>query len=384
MKRVFLLCWIICGYIYAINSHEAQSLQQVDSIQEITKIQQTKDEQIKFIYGFDFDFFADNLEDSALYWATRTLLTAGVFPEIGASFYGHKVRVGGYFLANMGEKFPNPKDNRMGITLYYDTSYKNFKGYFGILPRKYWLGKYPALYYRQDFKFFNPVMNGMLFQYDSKEQGFKAEFLLDWYGGNLQKRIDEFLVQTFLRKDFFGEKFFLGGSALLFHTKNPEILNPNATNLDVFLLDRFYYNVFIGGDFQTLMPYMDAMNLRLGILASVERKRRESTGVDPFSHSLGGQFDIQAQFKGFGIFNSLYYGQRQMKYFNEYGENLYWGLPFYQSNLYNRTELYWEYKNVYLKARFSIIFHATQNLFSNQQMLTITLDTEKLIQFLKH
>lgn len=333
---------------------------------------------LHFIYGFDFTFFADNLEDSFPYWDTRTLLQASIFPEIGLHFYGQNLRVGGYYIMNMGEKIPHFPQN-VGLSLYYDTHYKNFSGYFGIFPRKHWIGVYPNLYYRKDFLLQNPMTNGFGLQYQNK--GLKAEFIFDWYGGNLQKRIDEFLAQGFLQQNLWHDNIFLGASFLLYHTKNDELLNPLNTIKDVWLLDRLYYNAFVGFDLQKrFMPYMDSIYLSLGVLGSVERKRRHSSGLDPFSNSLGLDFMLKAQYKGFGVENSLYYGQGQMKYFSEYGESLYWGLPFYQARFYDRMEMYWEYKNAYSSTRFSFIFHFTDTKIANTQMLTIVLDTHELLK----
>lgn len=332
---------------------------------------------LHLIYGLDFVFFADNLEDSFPYWDTRTLLQASIFPEIGLHFYGQNLRIGGYYILNMGDKLPKSG----GLSLYYDTKYKNFSGYFGIFPRKYWIGLYPNLYYRKDFLLQNPMTNGMALQYQSDKKDFQAEFIFDWYGGNLQKRIDEFLASGFIQKSFWHNSFFIGGSFLLYHTKNDEVLNPSSINRDVWLLDRLYYNAFVGVDFsKQLMPYMDSMKFSLGILGSVERKRKHSSGLDPFSNHIGLDIGIKAQFKGFGIDNSLYYGQSQMQYFNEYGETLYWGIPFYQSSFYDRAEIYWEHKNTYCTARFSLIFHFTDTQIANTQMLTIILDTQRLLQ----
>ncbi len=342
----------------------------------------TDSKPVHFLYNFDFVFFADNLEDSFPYWDTRTLLQASIFPEVGLHFYGQNLRVGGYYIMNMGDKLPQ----NGGLSLYYDTKYKNFSGYFGIFPRKHWIGMYPNLYYRKDFLLQNPMTNGILLQYASTKKDFTAEFIFDWYGGNLQKRIDEFLVSSFIQQSFWNKNLFIGGSFLLYHTKNDEILNPNSVKPDVWLLDRLYYNVFMGVDLQKqIMPYMDSMNLSFGMLGSVERKRRHSSGLDPFANHLGLELNLKMQYKGFGIDNSLYYGQRQMQYFREYGESLYWGLPFYQAKLYDRVEIYWEHKNVYSTARLSFIFHFADTQIANSQMLTITLDTQKLLhKFMQH
>lgn len=332
--------------------------------------------QIYMIYGLDFVFYADNLENSFPYWDTRTLLQASIFPEIGLHFYGQNLRIGGYYIMNMGEKLPKIG----GLSLYYDTKYKDFIGYFGIFPRKYWIGSYPYLYYRKDFLFQNPMINGMALQYQSDKSDLKAEFIFDWYGGNLQKRIDEFLASGFLQKSFWDDILFVGGSFLLYHTKNDEILNPYSAVRDVWLLDRLYYDMFVGTELSNrFMPYMDSMRLSLSILGSVERKRRNSSGLDPFSNHVGLELGLNAQYKGFGIDNRLYYGQSQMQYFSEYGESLYWGLPFYQSRFYDRAEMYWEHKNEYCTARFSLIFHFTDTQVANTEMLTIILDTQKLL-----
>lgn len=358
----------------------------------------TKKKNIEFIYDFDYGFFADNLEDSQDYWATRTLFAQSLAPRVGISFFNQNILVGGYFIINMGEKYPinaNSGIGGYGLSLHYDVAYNNFKAYFGIFSRKYWLGDYPKLYYRDDFMFFNPMTNGMLFQYAKAnakgDSQFSAEFLIDWYGGNIQKRIDEFLVQAFLQQDFFNKLLYFGGSLLLYHTKNPEILNPNSNVLDVFLLDRFYYNIYLGSNLISVMPYMDKANIKLGVLSSIERKRRESTGPDPFSHTPGAELSLEFQYKGFGIFNNFYIGDKHYRYFVEYGDGLYSGLPFYRANIYDRLEAYYEYKNDYLRARFSLIFHITHDNvtpkgnFAHQQMLSISLDTQRLLsKLLRH
>lgn len=345
----------------------------------ITKVAKNYSKDLHMIYDLDFVFYGDNTENSFPYWPTRTLLQASIFPEIGLHFYGQNLRIGGYYIMNMGEKIPQFPQN-VGLSLYYDTHYKNFSGYFGIFPRKYWIGSYPYLYYRKDFLMQNPMTNGMALQYKSDNKDLIAEFIFDWYGGNLEKRIDEFLASSFIQKSFLDDTLFVGGSFLLYHTKNDEILNPSSAVKDVWLLDRLYYDMFVGTELsKKFMPYMDSMRLSLSVLGSVERKRKYSSGLDPFSNHIGLEFGLNAKYKGFGIDNRLYYGQSQMQYFSEYGESLYWGLPFYQSRFYDRAEMYWEHKNSYLTTRFSFIFHFTDTQVANQQMLTIIIDTQELL-----
>ncbi|MWV61681.1 hypothetical protein DCO58_08265 [Helicobacter saguini] len=378
-----------------------QHITQDSNKQDSTKKQKTfpytptihnnnQNSKLKFIYGFDFGFFADNLEDSFAYTPTRTLFAASIFPEIGASFYNQNIRVGTFIIYNMGEKLLNRGDLNIGLSLFYDIQHSGFHGFFGIFSRKFWLINYPRFFYRDDFLFFNPVINGILLQKSSKNNNFKSEFMLDWYGGNLAKRIDEFMVQIAMQHDFLQHKnkdskqnqniLFYGAQAQLFHTKNSNILNPNSTNLDVFLLDRFYYNLYFGADFTSLIPNFNKFSMWINALGGVDRKRFESSGPEAFAHKIGGELNFELNFKGFGIANSAYFGQGQYKYFDEYGESIYWGLPFYQARFYDRLEAYYEYKNAYLRARFSLIGHFADNTFAHQQMLNIYIDTQRLIE----
>ncbi len=157
-------------------------------------------------------------------------------------------------------------------------------------------------------------------------------------------------------------------------------MNPNSDNLNVWLLDRFYYQVFLGVDLsRNFMPYFDRFDISLGLLGSSERKRLH-TGLEPFFTNMGLDLGLRYNYKGFGIENSLYYGAKQMQFFREYGEVIYSGLPFYHANFYDRLEAYWEHRNTYCTARFSFIFHFTESIIANQQMLSIVIDTDKLLR----
>lgn len=335
-------------------------------------------------YNLGFDFYLDNLEESFPYWDTRTIYGVRLAPEVGIAFDEHQsLMFGGYVIDNMGEeKFPT----KANVSIYYSALGEKFRSYFGIFPRKYSIAHYPLSFFRNDFYFFNPNINGLMFQYKPEDfseiaNGY-AEFIFDWYGGNLSKRLDEFMVLGSSEYRFLSDYLFVGGNFLLYHFKNDEYLAKDGSNGDTYLLDRIYYNLYVGSSLKTLMPYMEKAYIKFGTLGSLERKRRLSTGLDPFYNGIGYQLDIGAQYKGFGVKNSYYFGKPQMKYFSEYGEDFYSGLPFYQGTSYDRADFYYEYKNDLLSARFSVIFHFVNQTFANQEMLTISLDTQKLFKML--
>ncbi|PAF52178.1 hypothetical protein [Helicobacter sp. 13S00477-4] len=333
-------------------------------------------------YSLGFDFYLDNLEDSDPYWATRTIYGVRLAPEIGIAFDNHQsLMIGGYAIQNMGEqKFPT----KANASIYYSAIGEKFRGYFGIFRRTHSIAHYPLSFFRNDFYFFNPNINGLLFQYKPQNNvnGY-AEFIFDWYGGNLSKRLDEFMVLASSEFKFLQEYLYIGGNFLMYHFKNDEYLAKDGSNGDTYLLDRIYYNLYVGSSLKTLMPFMDKAYVQFGTISSLERKRRLSTGLDPFYNGLGWEFDAGIQYKGFGIKNSYYFGKPQMKYFSQYGEDFYNGLPFYQATNYDRADFYYEYKNDILTARISFIFHFTPKTVASQQMLTISLDTHKLFKKIK-
>lgn len=345
------------------------------------EIKTTQEKNTSFIYSFDFGFLFDNLEESSPFWDTRTLIAAKLSPEIGLNFFGQNIRVGGFFTLNMGDKYPK----QWGMTLSYDFKAKDFSGYFGIFSKKHRIGKYPLMFYRQDYEFFHPSINGVMLQYSLKDNPLftlDAEFIFDWYGGDLAKRIDEFLIQGSLKQSFWQDGLYWGGAFLLYHTKNDELLNLDGHNFDTYLLDRLYYQAYFGTDLSIFIPEIEKLSFELGALSSLERKRRLSSGNDPFSHQVGWQFESEIRYMGFGLNNILYWGDSQYKYFHQYGEELYAGLPFYQSKLYNRSELFYEYKNQYLRAKASFVLHATSKGLANQQMITLIVDTAQLLSLL--
>lgn len=342
----------------------------------------------KLIYGFDFNFLLDNLEESQMYqWPTRTLFSAALHPEIGFNFYNQNLKIGAYAIVDMGhQNLLDNSLNQLNLTLSYDFSYKGWRGIFGIFPRTEWLGHYSYLFYRTDFLYYHPLSSGAMFQY--KSPSISAEIMADWTGGSLSKDIDEFDIQAFVEKRFFNRLLYFGASGLLYHSLNSDFLAKDGAMYegkpDTYLLDRLYYQIFLGTDLHSVVPILDKLQFEISNLSSLERKRTYSQGVENFENLQGFEFKTNIQMKGFGIDNRLYLGAPQYKYFSQYGQSVYAGLPFYQSPIYNRSEFYYEYKNDYITGRFSVIFHFTEKGVSNQEMLTIGLDTHKLFRKLMH
>ena len=326
----------------------------------LTSTIQANAQKLEYIVDFGFNF--NNLESSLPYDNSRTLISTKLAPQIGVSFGAeHRLMVGADMIQIFGDKtFPTKID----YTMYYRFESENFGAMAGAFPRTYSLAEYPLSFFREDYKFFDTNMEGVMLQYQNDEKTAYTEFYLDWYGVDHAQRIDEFLIGASTRYSFCDELLFTGANLLLNHFKNDIFL------IDSYLLERLQYNIYLGADLQHLAPSMDKLSISFGTNSSIERKRVLELDTSA-KNSLGWQLDITAQYKGFGIENGLYCGDSQFLYHSQYGSSFYIGQPFYQAPIYNRSNIYYKWENDFLSLRVDMIMHFTPKTVANQQMITL-------------
>lgn len=375
MYKSFIVLLLVL--LSLLNANDLSDLQQSKSPESKPET----DSNLSFFYKARFDFMLDNLEDSQKFWDTRTIYAISITPEIGIKYTLHSLNLGAYLAQNMGET----KVLTLGkMIAYYEYDGEYFGVNAGIFPRKNWNLTYPLSYFRNDFLFYNALSNGIKLSFKTKPESklnTKAELIFDWYGGNLDKRIDEFFVLGGIKASAFRDVAYGGASFLMFHTKNSDILGKDGAiftgaggvrEADTYLMDRIYYDAHIGADFTPLINIFSLLKIQGGILGSIERKRRLS-GLGDFSNAAGFSGLAAIEFKGFGVEELIYYGNGQMKYFNEYGETFYEGLPFYRSDYFFRSNAYYRYSRKNFNTKLSLMFYALPNgTLSTQQRLDLT------------
>lgn len=322
-------------------------------------------------YRADYNFFFDNLENSGSYQSTRTLLAVSLAPEIGVAWDDrHSLMVGASMLQELGDSTFLTKANYIA---YYKYSGDNFSLITGAFPRRYSIASYPNSFFCEASNFYNPTLGGVMMQYDNGHNGY-VELYADWYGADQGLRIDEFMVVGSTEYGFFDKAFLVGGNMLLNHFKNEYYLE------DSYLLERFLYNIYIGTDLSSKISALDEARISVGLLGSRENKRVLDTESQWQGYG-GGSVDLALRYRGIGLKNSLYFGDGQMPYYSQYGgDKFYFGSPFYQSDLYNRTDIYymWQRRFVALKANF--IFNATDEGVGTQQMLTLNVNISQMLK----
>lgn len=324
-----------------------------------------------FTYHLGFDFFADNLEGCGAVIPTRTLIDVKLTPEIGVTFDDkHSVMIGASLIQDLGGE---DLFGQSELTLYYKYNSEQFKGYAGAIPRRESFNNFPLSIFREEYIFMQSNIKGILLQYENKRRSGYAEFFLDWYGQNQDERIDEFILAANSEYDIYNKYVYVGGSLMINHLKNEYKL------YDSYLFERAYYNLYLGGDFVSLFPKLNKARVSVGTNSSMEHKRilDEETS---WSSNLGWQIDLDVNWKGLGLKNQFYFGASQLQYYDQYGDDIYWGSQFYQYGRYNMTEVYYDRSWKFLNFKGQFKLHATPEIFANQALLTISVNIDQMLK----
>lgn len=324
-----------------------------------------------FAYKVGFDFFFDNLEGSEPYAPTRTFAAVKLLPEIGVRVgEHHQLMVGASLIQDLGDsKFLSEAD----YTIYYKYSSKNFNGIAGSFSRNESIAHYPLSFFREDYKFFDDNIEGLMLQYmNNKKSGF-VELYADWYGQNQKLRIDEFLITGSTEYNFYDKLLIVGGSAMVNHYKNEYEL------VDAGLYERVFYNVYVASDLSKFVPFFNVARIGFGSNSSAEHLRYPDKSV-PWESNIGWQVDLHLDWKGLALKNQFYFGEPQMIYYQTMGDEMYWGSQFYQAKRYNLTELSYKRSWKFLNVGAAIKFHFTPGMVANQQILTLGFNLHQMIK----
>jgi hypothetical protein len=84
------------------------------------------------------------------------------------------------------------------------------------------------------------------------------------------------------------------------------------------------------------------------------------------------------EYKGVGLFNTLYRGKGQMSFYNDHRSDLYWGDPIYRASSYDRADIYINFLNTgVVKTRFTYSLHFTEGTMYHEQMLNVSFNINK-------
>lgn len=332
--------------------------------------------QIKGLAEINFDTWLDNREYHSDYAVDQTLFGSRITPIIGLGWdEGHSIMIGGDFRAEFGSKSFSKKPE---FIMYYNYDSEHFKAYAGVLPRRKVLGDYPAVFFSDSVKYYDTNIDGILLQYVGG-RGY-VELAIDWLSMISDSQREKFVVFSSGRLNFDRQKLFVGYHASMFHH--------SVSHTEEGVVDNLLIHPYIGMDFSKKYynkrgkEKLQQICFNVGWLQAAQRDRRnENKFVTP--HGL--QFEFTLEKWGVGINNVFYYGDGLMPYYDRYGNGLYQGSSFYQTdgNMLNRTEIYWnpvKRDDINLQVGWGQIYDGHE--WSSQQLirLTINLNVRSLVK----
>jgi hypothetical protein len=319
----------------------------------------------ELLWKVKFFSFFDNAEFAkSEYKVPQTMSGIQFAPEVGLRWDSvHITGAGVNFLHEFGSLDPVDK---LYLTAYYEFNKKPFRFIMGAFPRDNVLDKYPRIFFQDSISYYRPNINGIFWEIHSEKDYLNV--WLDW---------------TSRMSDDVRETFFMGLSGKynsgIFYLRHFGYMFHYAKNLDPATEETLHDNgLFLtsAGIDLSEKTFMDILDINAGWAAGVERGRDEETG---WIINNGLLLETNLEYKYFGIFNSLYIGEKQMSFYNDHNNELYWGDPVYRSGNYNRSDFYVNFiRNNKVNVRLTYSLHFAESRVYHEQMLKVYVNLNNL------
>lgn len=322
----------------------------------------------KFVYDLDFLFYFDNREYHSPYSDAQTLLGVRLSPEIGVALTdksggSHRIMGGVQYGQPLSKNF---RDAKLMPTLYYQYEQKGFNLHFGAIPYRKLMRPLPEFYLSDSLSYAQPNLQGALIQYVGK-RGF-VELYCDWYG--LQSRTTREAFQLMIDGEFRTKILYAGSYLSLSHLANKAAPEPRLG-----VSEKFSVNPIVGVNLSPITP-LDSFTVQAGYLLAYNRERE--THTEYTSH--GFHADLYLQWRFLAIRNSFFYGENFMPFYSYLGAEFHRGNPFFQSELYNRTDLIvYLFRKEFVECRFAWNIHYIPDCkLGHQQQIILSFNLGKV------
>lgn len=311
-----------------------------------------------------FSFF-DNIEfGGSQVKVPQTMSGIMVAPEAGLRWDSvHRISAGVNLMHEFG--------SGTAIKNFYPVAYYNYsKGpvrfLMGAFPRDYLTGKYPRLFFQDSVYYYRPNIEGISLEY-CREEGY-VNIWLDWTGRQSLQVNEAFF--TGVSAKYCQGIFYLRHYGYMYHfagKKDPVV--------DEALHDNLLFHTSMGIDLSG-RTFLEKLDINAGWVTGLERARADNTGWIKMHGML---IEAGAEYKGVGLFNTLYYGKGLMHFYGDHDTDLYWGDPAYRSGHYNRTDIYIKFfRDQRLNMEFTWSLHFLESRLYNEQMLKVMVNLNNL------
>lgn len=326
----------------------------------------------EFTWKLGYNYFFDNAEYAlSSYSQDQTMHGMNLMPELGLRIDERQTVYAGVNLLKIGgSPFFTDREDFMA---YYQ--YKTPKVIFraGSFPKEDMLDNYSTLLFKDSVRYFRPIMHGVFVKVNNDNNDF-FNIWLDWTGyGSKDIRESFFVGASGLKKR---NMFFAEMQSYLYH-----YANTTPTTERYHVSEQFQMNLSLGVSHSNNNG-LDTLMFSVGGLFGLERDRGVS---DDFDKPIGLTMRINAEYRGLGTDNIAYFGDKRMSFYNNHGDNLYWGSPFLQGSSYIQSKWYANLiRSARTNVRVGLNMHITEKHVFFQQAITLTVNINRHGEIKKH
>ena len=318
----------------------------------------------QFEWDVDFGTIFDNREGSDKLAPTKTTFQTILAPEAGLSLENgkHRIMGGVVWTQPIGCEWDG---YHISPTLYYRFNSPKWRFSFGMFPRTQLLRQQPNVFWCDSLRYNQRNIRGALVQY-VRDQGFFEAFI-DWRSMQSHTRREAFNINASAEWSPRNGIFNIGAHAMMNHFAKST--DPQA---EEYIVDNIIANPYVGIDL-THRTALDSLSFKAGAIVELLRYRMLGDWQKP----CGFWLDAAAEWRFLGIKNSLYVGDKLFLLYPQFGAKLDMGEPFFQSKLFNRTDVYaYIIRNNFMNLEASLNFFVAEEgfAFSQKLLLRVYLD----------
>ncbi|MDR2474651.1 MAG: hypothetical protein LBD45_02220 [Bacteroidales bacterium] len=306
-----------------------------------------------------YSFFDNNEFSGSSVQTSQTMAGVHLAPEVGIAWNRKfRVLVGIDLMHELGSEkmfaFCDP-------VIYCEMDAKPFRFRMGAFPRKDVLEKYPRMFIQDSIANYRPVMQGFFWEHYSDIHF--MNIWLDWTGRQSETTREAFFMGWSGKYQLgiaYAQHFgYMRHFAFSLKHDDSESLHDNGLLL-----------TSLGVDLASLAEF-EKLDVNVGWSVGLERDREDRLWHRP----QGFLSELKVEYRGLGLFNTYYKGNRQQFFYEKHRSNLYWGDPIYRSSEYNRSDIYIQFlKNKAMDIKFIYSLHFTEKNIYHEQALYATFD----------
>ncbi|MCL1867670.1 MAG: hypothetical protein FWF72_01795 [Paludibacter sp.] len=311
------------------------------------------EENTKFLWNVEFSTFLDNHEfASSDFIEDKTLGGVNFAPQAGIAWKGENAVFAG---VNLLKEFGTQQviDKATLILFYRNKIYlKNNwtqSFYAGIFPRARLFSNYSDLLFWQPLTNYMPVIQGLY--YEIRQNNNFANAWIDWTGKPTETVNESFYAGLSARANL--KSYFIDFQGYYFH-----FANTNPKKPDFNLCDNGQALLRAGYNFQQKENQNFDFEIAAGVMAGYENERNvDNQKFMP----IGFVANVDFKIANFGLNNLLYAGDKRLRLYQKYGEQLYRVNPFLQGNFYLQSEIFWQpFHSQTINGKIGLLTHLSQ------------------------